>query len=194
LNPCCRLERVDSRPPEDRGALGSRRRNRTCLHRLTAGRPHRDGSTGMFFAKFGGARRNRTDDILLAKQALSLLSYGPEMVHKDGIEPPTRAPSTRRSTSELPVRVGAAGGKSNPSSPRWQRGALPLSYGREIGGQGPSRTATDYAGRLQRLGLANAQPARDGFRERDSNTRCVVMSRVRRLVTAPSSRVEGARL
>src|SRR5580692_4070520 len=59
-----------------------------------------------FVAQFGGARRNRTDDILLAKQALSLLSYGPELVHKDGIEPPTRAPSTRRSTSELPVRVG----------------------------------------------------------------------------------------
>ena len=61
------------------------------------------------------------------------------MVHKDGIEPPTRAPSTRRSTSELlvrnVVRNGAAGGKSNPSSPRWQRGALPLSYGRECGGQ-----------------------------------------------------------
>ena len=57
------------------------------------------------------------------------------MVHKDGIEPPTRAPSTRRSTSELLVRNGAAGGKSNPSSPRWQRGALPLSYGREFGGR-----------------------------------------------------------
>ena len=26
----------------------------------------------------GGARRNRTDDLLLAKQALSQLSYGPE--------------------------------------------------------------------------------------------------------------------
>jgi hypothetical protein len=26
---------------------------------------------------FGGARRDRTDDILLAKQALSQLSYGP---------------------------------------------------------------------------------------------------------------------
>jgi hypothetical protein len=60
----------------------------------------------IFVAEFGGARRNRTDDILLAEQALSLLSYGPEMVHKDGIEPPTRAPSTRRSTSELLVRNG----------------------------------------------------------------------------------------
>ena len=28
-------------------------------------------------AKAGGARRNRTDDLLLAKQALSQLSYGP---------------------------------------------------------------------------------------------------------------------
>ncbi len=28
--------------------------------------------------KFGGARRDRTDDLLLAKQALSQLSYGPD--------------------------------------------------------------------------------------------------------------------
>ena len=32
-----------------------------------------------FQTKFGGARRDRTDDILLAKQALSQLSYGPIM-------------------------------------------------------------------------------------------------------------------
>ena len=31
----------------------------------------------------GGARRNRTDDLLLAKQALSQLSYGPSGVHGD---------------------------------------------------------------------------------------------------------------
>ena len=29
--------------------------------------------------KFGGARRNRTDDLMLAKHALSQLSYGPEV-------------------------------------------------------------------------------------------------------------------
>ena len=29
------------------------------------------------FKGFGGARRDRTDDLLLAKQALSQLSYGP---------------------------------------------------------------------------------------------------------------------
>ena len=29
------------------------------------------------YKTFGGARRDRTDDLLLAKQALSQLSYGP---------------------------------------------------------------------------------------------------------------------
>ena len=33
--------------------------------------------------KFGGARRDRTDDILLAKQALSQLSYGPTSFCKE---------------------------------------------------------------------------------------------------------------
>ena len=33
--------------------------------------------SGVFAAKVGGARRDRTDDLLLAKQALSQLSYGP---------------------------------------------------------------------------------------------------------------------
>ena len=30
----------------------------------------------------GGARRDRTDDLLLAKQALSQLSYGPALRHQ----------------------------------------------------------------------------------------------------------------
>ena len=33
----------------------------------------------------GGARRDRTDDLLLAKQALSQLSYGPVRYQKSGI-------------------------------------------------------------------------------------------------------------
>ena len=50
----------------------------------------------------GGGERDRTDDILLAKQALSQLSYGPRLVFSDwsrgkqvglvglgGLEPPT---------------------------------------------------------------------------------------------------------
>ena len=40
----------------------------------SAGLPSRS-ATG---AKAGGARRDRTDDLLLAKQALSQLSYGPD--------------------------------------------------------------------------------------------------------------------
>ena len=36
-------------------------------------------------AKAGGARRNRTDDLLLAKQALSQLSYGPFRDQLSGI-------------------------------------------------------------------------------------------------------------
>lgn len=44
----------------------------------------------------GGGRRDRTDDLLLAKQALSQLSYAPVMVSntrimvgQGGLEPPT---------------------------------------------------------------------------------------------------------
>ena len=48
----------------------------------------------------GGAGRDRTDDILLAKQALSQLSYGPkllELVGLGGLEPPTSRLSSARS-------------------------------------------------------------------------------------------------
>ncbi len=52
--------------------------------------------------KVGGAGRDRTDDILLAKQALSQLSYGPlfllkEVVGLGGLEPPTSRLSSARS-------------------------------------------------------------------------------------------------
>ena len=47
----------------------------------------------------GGARRNRTDDLLLAKQALSQLSYGParRMVGLGRVELPTSPLSGVRS-------------------------------------------------------------------------------------------------
>jgi hypothetical protein len=35
------------------------------------------GRRGAIIEEDGGARRDRTDDLLLAKQALSQLSYGP---------------------------------------------------------------------------------------------------------------------
>jgi hypothetical protein len=37
--------------------------------------------------KIGGARRDRTDDILLAKQALSQLSYGPNFMPHGSYRP-----------------------------------------------------------------------------------------------------------
>ena len=64
---------------------GSRRQNQTRLLKnapaaagiITHG--HRDGHGSCTGRKTGGARRDRTDDLLLAKQALSQLSYGPAM-------------------------------------------------------------------------------------------------------------------
>ena len=52
--------------------------------------------------KNGGARRDRTDDLLRAKQALSQLSYGPiktcsALVGLGGFEPPTSPLSGVRS-------------------------------------------------------------------------------------------------
>ena len=46
------------------------------------------GEPGSRFCKperFGGARRDRTDDLLLAKQALSQLSYGPAGCARPGL-------------------------------------------------------------------------------------------------------------
>ena len=50
----------------------------------------------------GGARRDRTDDLMLAKHALSQLSYGPFVV----CEPPARGPSRQ---------LGAAFAASEPA-------------------------------------------------------------------------------
>ena len=54
-------------------------RERDALHArisFTDEQPETSGNTA------GGARRNRTDDLLLAKQALSQLSYGPALRHQ----------------------------------------------------------------------------------------------------------------
>src|SRR5262252_768888 len=48
---------------------------RIRLHDLW--RKRKDVLCGRAETRLGGARRNRTDDLLLAKQALSQLSYGP---------------------------------------------------------------------------------------------------------------------
>ena len=55
---------------EREGAL--KRRARSCTERCFHTRANFSIGSGV-----GGARRDRTDDLLLAKQALSQLSYGP---------------------------------------------------------------------------------------------------------------------
>ena len=82
-----------------------------CGHGLALGFPTK--------AKPGGANRDRTGDLLLAKQALSQLSYGPGVVALSeslfpvgvgllvvglgGLEPPTPALS-RRCSNQLSYR------------------------------------------------------------------------------------------
>ena len=39
--------------------------------------------------EYGGGERDRTDDLMLAKHALSQLSYTPLVVGQGGLEPPT---------------------------------------------------------------------------------------------------------
>jgi hypothetical protein len=59
----------------------SKRHGRSSISSLVIGfrwrSPKATGSTFRLAPKNGGARRDRTDDLLLAKQALSQLSYGP---------------------------------------------------------------------------------------------------------------------
>ena len=62
----------------------------------------------------GGGERDRTDDLLLAKQALSQLSYTPDsgrhfchlMVGQGGFEPPTSRLSSARS-NQLSYKPGS---------------------------------------------------------------------------------------
>ena len=61
--------------------------------------------------KAGGANRDRTDDLLLAKQALSQLSYGPnKMVGLGRVELPTSPLSGVRS-NQLSYRHGVRLGR-----------------------------------------------------------------------------------
>ena len=54
-------------------------RGRDALHARISFHGRATRETGV---TAGGARRNRTDDLLLAKQALSQLSYGPALRHQ----------------------------------------------------------------------------------------------------------------
>ena len=59
-------------------AVGDRRGKFRCMDELKQRVELRPCSTFQIQFEFGGARRDRTDDLLLAKQALSQLSYGPD--------------------------------------------------------------------------------------------------------------------
>ena len=61
----------------------------------------------------GGAREDRTPDLLRAKQALSQLSYGPEVVGLAGVEPATSPLSGVRS-NRLSYRPKRGRGSADP--------------------------------------------------------------------------------
>ena len=67
----------------------------------------------------GGARRDRTDDLMLAKHALSQLSYGPK--RKESRNKGTRWPGKRRTVNRL---EGGGPGTTRTSDLTLIRGAL----------------------------------------------------------------------
>jgi hypothetical protein len=76
--------------------------------------------------EFGGARRNRTDDLLLAKQALSQLSYGPgcrsaNLVGLGRLELPTSRLSSARSNQLSYKPKARYGPKTGPRSSRMDK-------------------------------------------------------------------------
>src|SRR3954449_5116033 len=82
-------------------------------------------------AKAGGARRDRTDDLLLAKQALSQLSYGPcwvsaslKLVGLGRLERPTSPLSGVRSNHLSYRPLAAMGPKLKPRRAPWPRARL----------------------------------------------------------------------
>jgi hypothetical protein len=75
-----RLEEVSGRSPlHDVKDVGGRHwpPANSAFGKNDARRSMRVAQSAMARTKVGGARRDRTDDLLLAKQALSQLSYGP---------------------------------------------------------------------------------------------------------------------
>ena len=80
---------------------------RSELHSKRTQRPWHGQSRRISGGKAGGANRDRTDDLLLAKQALSQLSYGPikKLVGLGRVELPTSPLSGVRS-NQLSYRPG----------------------------------------------------------------------------------------
>ena len=72
----------------------------------------------MLFRSPGGARRDRTDDLLLAKQALSQLSYGPAPVEIEpnrlSAFPEASADNFRGSKAGVPTEAALAAKVGGP--------------------------------------------------------------------------------
>jgi hypothetical protein len=90
-----------------------------------------EGLTLGSFNRTGGARRDRTDDLMLAKHALSQLSYGPasrqrfrrrqrqSMVGLGGLEPPTsRLSSARSNQLSYKPKIERTGSENRRQRPR----------------------------------------------------------------------------
>jgi hypothetical protein len=85
----------------------------------------------IFRAPTGGARRDRTDDLKLAKLPLSQLSYGPDvdatkLVGLGGLEPPTSRLSSARS-NQLSYKPNPRARMVYPRDKRNEGGGVPHS-------------------------------------------------------------------
>jgi hypothetical protein len=128
--------RVSRQRPQN--AKRARERNRSKSHRKD-GPPRAPRLSHVQSKTFGGARRDRTDDLMLAKHALSQLSYGPVsrpaggqrpvVVGLGGLEPPTSRLSSARSNqlSYKPGRKKKPGARSGFQNQRRRKSSISLS-------------------------------------------------------------------
>ncbi len=121
---------VSRRVSRQRFRIAKRLDNETCpnSHRKDRAPPHVSPNPRVRPSRakdLGGARRDRTDDLMLAKHALSQLSYGPVsrpaggqrpvVVGLGGLEPPTSRLSSARS-NQLSYKPGR---KKKPHARPW---------------------------------------------------------------------------
>jgi hypothetical protein len=109
-----------------------------------------------FDRKNGGVTGSRTPAGLLARRACAP-ALTPWRQRMESNHRRLRLQRSALPLSYFGICVWSGRRESNSRRLRWRRSILPLNYVR-IRGSGPSRTATAYARRLRRLGLASAQP------------------------------------